>query len=245
MLREFAGTEAKEVTNLNADDVCKAKGSKVDTEEKVEEEAPEEEPEQPLAKRPKKEAQVTDIQKECRQRIERLTDLCDSLLQKGINVYDSARELLAIEVRERKGEKLTKDSEAADGDGEGAAKQAPAEAAAASSASPAAAVAAAPAAVVYDNRRLAPSGGDEGAVVDADKFQGDGPADGQLLWQFRWKSTPDEVHGPFDSVSMHGWMNQGCFAEERPAEIRQCSADNAPMESCWHSWDKMDFALYL
>ncbi|CAE7213849.1 unnamed protein product [Symbiodinium natans] len=37
----------------------------------------------------------------------RLTDLCDRLLERGVLVYDSARELLAIDVRQRKGEKLT------------------------------------------------------------------------------------------------------------------------------------------
>lgn len=44
-----------------------------------------------------------------RQRIEKLTELCDALLQKGVNVYDSTRELLAIDVRQRKGESLMAD----------------------------------------------------------------------------------------------------------------------------------------
>lgn len=33
-----------------------------------------------------------------------------------------------------------------------------------------------------------------------------------------------EVNGPFDSVTMQGWVMQGCFSEERPAEVRQCNA---------------------
>jgi len=253
VLREFAGVEANAILNLNADDVCKSRKKEGEEEEerdaKPEAEQAEEEPEAPAAKRQKKDA--SDWQKECRRKIEKLTELSDSLLQKGVNVYDSTRELLAIECRERKGEKLVDEGEEGAGAGkdaapatEEAAKSTPAESGDAGKEAPATGSAAAvPAPIQYDNKRLSVGGGS--AVVDADKFESAGPSEQQLFWQFRWKATPDLINGPFDSVTMQGWMTQGCFAEERPAEIRQCDAANQGLESCWHSWEKIDFELYL
>merc|ERR1711879_775730 len=63
-----------------------------------------------------------------------------------------------------------------------------------------------------------------------------------LLWQYRWAASPEQVHGPFDSVTMQGWSSVGAFSEERPAEIRQCDSANEPRETCWHSWDQIDFS---
>jgi len=104
------------------------------------------------------------------------------------------------------------------------------------------------------NKRYRPSA-DEGPGVSLQSLltSGSGPvetgpastaANGQpLLWQFRWQKDGD-AHGPFDSVSMQGWVMQGCFSEERPAEVRQCDAANKPKEECWHSWSSINFALY-
>lgn len=196
-------------------------------------------------------------QLERKHKIERLTDLCDRLLQRGVNVYDSTRELLAIEVRQRKGENLRPDSQAPEAPGREAAGEATEVAAAAGAAGaaggPAGAEGAAapgpgddaPADVVYENRRCSVAAG-QPAVVDAEAYEASGgAAELTLLWQLRWAATPQEVHGPFDSVTMHGWMTQGCFSAERPAEIRQCDAANAPLEKCWHKWDEVDFELYL
>merc|ERR1712151_830140 len=67
----------------------------------------------------------------------------------------------------------------------------------------------------------------------------------QLLWQYRWLASPEQSHGPFDSLTMHGWSMNACFAPERPAEIRQCDGENKPVEHCWHRWDEVDFSLYI
>merc|ERR1712083_597642 len=119
------------------------------------------------------------------------------------------------------------------------------------------------ASVVYDNRRCNPTGAENSsaggnllteALAQRDRESGieaSGDAanvDGQSappLWQLRWLANPDQVHGPFDSVTMHGWMTQGCFSEERPAEVRQCDSSNNAQESCWHKCEKVDFELYL
>lgn len=242
------GPELAAVLNLNADEGGTAKVALGAEQKEVE-------PDVGPGARRLKVADVADSER--KKKIERLTDLCDSLLQKGVNVYESSRELLAIEVRERKGEKLRDDE--AMGESEDA-QQAQDETGkqskdGASSEEPSAKENAAtkqadsPAngqkpAVAYVNSRCVQSEG-QSAVVDAEAFVGTTRADDQLLWQLRWLATPDDIHGPFDSVTMQGWMTQGCFAEERPAEIRQCNAKNEPMETCWHSWDKMDFELYL
>merc|ERR1740116_569913 len=64
-----------------------------------------------LGQQPRRATKPGTEELERRRKIERLTDLCDRLLQRGVLVYDSTRELLAIEVRERKGEQLRKEGE--------------------------------------------------------------------------------------------------------------------------------------
>lgn len=232
----LAGPEAAALLNLNADDNKAAADTKKDEvdEEKAGGAAP-----GPGERRGK---QADPAELERREKINKLTDLCDSLLQKGVNVYDSTRELLAIDVRERKGESLVAPA-GEEGDGTPAGDQGKAGEAAAADAGK---KDGAPE-LLFDNRRCSglPSG--QSAVVDAENFTaGSAPqTDQQLFWHFRWKATPADIHGPFDTVTMQGWMTQGCFAEERPAEIRQCDANNNPQEQCWHSWEKLDFELYL
>lgn len=201
-----------------------------------------------------------------RRKIERLTDLCDRLLERGVLVYESTREQLAIEVRQRR-----KEFEKTDGEKEGAADdkaadskdkavKTPAAGAEGKVAEEAPAAAAAPAEMVWTNRSLlSTSAGDsagggllgllsnEGAgAVDPDA-NGAGASLGRpLMWQMRWEATKDTINGPFDSVTMHGWMTQGCFeSEERAAEVRQCDSANTATEQCWHPMTEMNFGLYL
>eukprot|EP00928_Gymnodinium_smaydae_P062484 TRINITY_DN46339_c0_g1_i1.p1 TRINITY_DN46339_c0_g1~~TRINITY_DN46339_c0_g1_i1.p1 ORF type:complete len:693 (-),score=202.12 TRINITY_DN46339_c0_g1_i1:129-2207(-) len=222
----------------------------------------------------KRSAEAGEAELKRRAKISRLTDLCDHLLERGVMVYESTRELLAIEVRERRGEQLSLAPEAegeADAEGAKAADDAgaPSEAKAAPDASAAGSngdgggenADSKPAEVMYVNRRCQPapdqkaSGADEAEsdvhplLRQAQEVGEEKPVaaagESQLLWQFRWAASPEQVHGPFDSTSMLGWQQQGCFSEERPAEFRQCGADNAPLERCWHGWEKIDFSLYL
>lgn len=219
------------------------------------------------------------IELERMKKIERLTDLCDRLLQRGVLVYDSTRELLAIEVRERKGEQLRKEKEDApaeplqseevprDSSGITAIVDVPANGLAPNEHSNGTGLSSVGSgmyvmsgcitedalgvehlgvgsSVLFENRRYqAPEGQVVSKELDAELALPAG--DQSLLWQYRWSTSPEQVHGPFDSVTMHGWVMQGCFAEERPAEVRQCNENNQPQEQCWHRWSKVNFALYL
>jgi len=199
----------------------------------------------------KRPAEVGAEEAERKKKIERLTDLCDRLLQRGVLVYDSMRELLAIEVRERKGEQLRQD-----GAEEAASPSAPSRpeehsAAAESKGDVPAAQAEQPAAgagtgqVLFENRRYQSPDGQPAGMEAAPETLGT-PLDATpLLWQYRWKASPEQIHGPFDAVTMHGWVTQACFAEERPAEVRQCDLSNEPLEGCWHRWSDVNFSLYL
>jgi hypothetical protein len=211
-----------------------------------------------------------------RRKIDRLTDLCDRLLERGVLVYDSTREQLAIEVRERRGEFEQKDAAKDEaGDATAAAESKQEATAGAATAKPtgqgdaakaddaaASKEAATPAQnLIFVNKRFAPatsSSDDSGSgllgllssdasapTVDPED-KGSSAGMGQhLLWQYRWESAPDQIHGPFDSVTMHGWMTQACFSEERPAQVRQCDGSNSATEQCWHPMMEVNFSLYL
>jgi len=225
-----------------------------------------------------------------RKKIERLTDLCDRLLERGVLVYDSTREQLAIEVRQRRGEfdkeegpeeatatssdqSEKKDAQGAPATGAadagGAAADAPASGSTKAEGTPAAAAPAdggaaakAEQKVMFVNSRCQPwsstnsTNSEESGLLKLLAAQPDAAPDdpeaGQALpnnghtlrWQIRWTASPEQSHGPFDSVTMQGWVAQGCFSEERPAEVRQCNEANEPTEQCWHHWDEVDFSLY-
>eukprot|EP00931_Biecheleriopsis_adriatica_P113275 TRINITY_DN8823_c0_g1_i1.p1 TRINITY_DN8823_c0_g1~~TRINITY_DN8823_c0_g1_i1.p1 ORF type:complete len:695 (+),score=259.99 TRINITY_DN8823_c0_g1_i1:41-2086(+) len=232
------GPEAAAMVNLNSEDTREVREKAMP---KKPEEVPADGPARPVPGQRKKATDVGEAELERRKNIERLTDICDRLLERGVLVYDSSRELLAIDVRQRKGEKLTADEEADKAEAPEAKPETqskrPAEK---------------PAEVQYTNKRFKPSegGGAPASVESVDSSSGAGNGNARsssssLLWQFRWGHDLDQVNGPFDSVTMHGWVTQGCFSDERPAEVRQCDADNKPQETCWHKWDKIDFELYI
>jgi len=226
---------------------------------------------QPSSKR-RRMAEPDAVDAERKAKISHLTDLCDRLLQRGVLVYDSTREQLAIEVRERRGEQLgeegKKDTAATAGDATAATPSDGAAAAAAPAAGAAGSAAEPPqggpqagtkgaGTLLLENKRCTPAAAEVQAAPDtvsaligaaaSDSAGMDANPAGsqQLLWQLRWGATPDQIHGPFDSVTMHGWTTQGCFAEERPAEVRQCNEGNEPLESCWHKCSDISFDLYL
>lgn len=238
------GPEAAAIVNLNSEETR-------DVREKAMPKAPEEQPAdgppRPDGKRQK--ISHTDAELEKREKINRLTDLCDRLLERGVLVYDSARELLAIDVRQRKEQLATESA-----DGSGLSSSPPAAATAATAAAPAAtepveAQAKAQPEVLYTNKRFKASDGSAAVTEVTGTAASDGANTGtaaaSLFWQFRWGHNVSEVNGPFDSVTMQGWVMQGCFSEERPAEVRQCNERNEPQEQCWHPWDRIDFELYI
>lgn len=197
----------------------------------------------PAAPRPgsKRKVELGELQLEKKQTIEVLTGLCDRLLEQGVLVYDSTRELLAIDVRQRKGQNLTADEEAA----EGKVPSKKEDSNAVSSSGPAANE------VLYTNKRFKASES-AGVVASVESVDASGAAPSNallggaaLLWQFRWCQKPEELNGPFDSITMHGWVTQGCFSGERPIEVRQCNEQNVAQETCWHDWEKIDFSMYV
>lgn len=256
-----SGVEASAM--LNSDDTSKAK-IKALVPEVAEDGAPRLSETQQHRKRAAEPSKL-----ENRKKIERLTELCDGLLQLGVNVYSSTREALAIQVRESRGELFGADDKKAEentvteadaGDRTATQDSATAASTAATSSTDApksSEVAAAPV-VTFDNKRCTATEGlacsledllaarekdtSASALGDADKAGGHADT---LLWQYRWTANPEGVYGPFDSTTMHGWATQGCFSEERPTEVRQCDAENKPTESCWHKCELIDFELYL
>ncbi|CAE7251565.1 Cd2bp2 [Symbiodinium sp. CCMP2456] len=225
------GPEAAAIVNLNSEETRDVREKAMP---KLPEEVPADGPPRPGHRR--KAAPVDDEEAARRAKMSRLTDLCDRLLERGVLVYDSARELLAIDVRQRKGENLTGEEELAE----------PPKQAEATKGDKRPANDAAPE-VQFTNKRFKAGASDAPAVetVEANSTSSAGPSSTSLLWQFRWGHNPDEINGPFDSVTMQGWMMQGCFSDERPAEFRQCDEKNQPKERCWHRWDKIDFELYM
>eukprot|EP00450_Noctiluca_scintillans_P021360 CAMPEP_0194527424 /NCGR_PEP_ID=MMETSP0253-20130528/63516_1 /TAXON_ID=2966 /ORGANISM="Noctiluca scintillans" /LENGTH=542 /DNA_ID=CAMNT_0039372357 /DNA_START=33 /DNA_END=1658 /DNA_ORIENTATION=+ len=143
---------------------------------------------------------------EGRDKIEKLTDLCNELLTHGVLVYDFSREQLVAEVRKRQGEH-TEGGGATAGSLQVLEPEQPNATSQEPSPEPAKEI-------VFVNRRISANEGDQGEVQPA--------VASDLLWQYRWMVTPGEVHGPFDCVTMQGWAVQGCFGEERPAEVRHC-----------------------
>lgn len=223
------GPEAAAIVNLNSEETR-------DVREKAMPKAPEEQPADGPPRPGQKRKQVSEGDVEKREKISRLTDLCNSLLERGVLVYDSARELLAIDVRQRKGEQLAPDADAKAPSAEAAPK-----AAAAKAATPTPEV-------QYTNKRFKAENGTSTAVTemsDAATAAATVSAPASLFWQFRWGHNPGEINGPFDSVTMQGWVMQGCFSEDRPAEVRQCNERNEPQEQCWHPWHRIDFELYI
>lgn len=225
------GPEAAAIVNLNSEETRDVREKAMP---KLPEEVPADGPPRPGHRR--KAAPVDDEEAARRAKMSRLTDLCDRLLERGVLVYDSARELLAIDVRQRKGENLTGEEELAE----------PPKQAEATKGDKRPANDAAPE-VQFTNKRFKAGASDAPVVetVSANSTSSAGPSSTSLLWQFRWGHNPDEINGPFDSVTMQGWMMQGCFSDERPAEFRQCDEKNQPKERCWHRWDKIDFELYM
>eukprot|EP00930_Biecheleria_cincta_P031910 TRINITY_DN22127_c0_g1_i1.p1 TRINITY_DN22127_c0_g1~~TRINITY_DN22127_c0_g1_i1.p1 ORF type:complete len:727 (+),score=225.19 TRINITY_DN22127_c0_g1_i1:133-2313(+) len=232
------GPEAAALVNLNSEDTRDVREKALPKIMKEEVAA-----DGPAAPRPgsKRKAELGELELEKKQTIERLTGLCDRLLERGVLVYDSTRELLAIDVRQRKGENLTVDDGPGAAEGEFASKKNNSVGSSGAAANE----------VLYTNKRFKASES-AGVVASVESVDTSGAAPsnaslggGALLWQFRWCQKPEEVNGPFDSVTMHGWVTQGCFSGERPVEVRQCNEQNVAQETCWHDWEKIDFSLYV
>lgn len=59
-----------------------------------------------------------------------------------------------------------------------------------------------------------------------------------VLWEFKWKQSDDEVHTGYSSAQMQLWVEEGYFKEG--VFVRKCGQDAA-----FNSSSRIDFELYL
>lgn len=66
------------------------------------------------------------------------------------------------------------------------------------------------------------------------------PAATDVLWEFKWKQSDDEVHTGFSSAQMQMWVTEGYFKDG--VFVRKCGPDTA---ATFNSSNRIDFELYL
>lgn len=59
-----------------------------------------------------------------------------------------------------------------------------------------------------------------------------------VKWEFKWKQTDDELHGPFTTEQMINWVTDGYF--KTGVFVRKVGTD-----SSFNSSNRIDFDLYL
>lgn len=79
--------------------------------------------------------------------------------------------------------------------------------------------------------------------LDAGSSSKTGDADGgdissEVMWEFKWKQTDSEVHGPYSSAQMQQWVTEGYFQDG--VFVRKSGQD-----SQFNSSNRIDFELYL
>lgn len=76
--------------------------------------------------------------------------------------------------------------------------------------------------------------------VDASENAGKKDADAavEVMWEFKWKQTDTEVHGPYSSAQMQQWVSEGYFNDG--VFVKKFGQD-----SQFNSSNRIDFELYL
>jgi len=60
----------------------------------------------------------------------------------------------------------------------------------------------------------------------------------EVMWEFKWKQTDSEIHGPFNSAQMQQWVTEGYFKDG-------VFVKKFGQESQFNSSNRIDFELYL
>lgn len=60
----------------------------------------------------------------------------------------------------------------------------------------------------------------------------------EVMWEFKWKQTDSEVHGPYSSAQMQQWVSEGYFNDG--VFVKKFGQD-----SQFSSSNRIDFELYL
>jgi len=253
----------------------------------------------PTCRRKNEKVELDGLALERQRRIVRLTELCDWLLEHGVNAYQSTREQLALDVilhEKKKSQDEKCVEEVIDPDDDPVLKilaelRGQTSNTASSSATGAGDKSLATKAkevcdaaesmcvrlpdvkvdMIFENKRCSPAIADatnefpllkDLLAVDTNNGRAcnaTGAEEEQsqarisefantsegLFWQYQWCNNSEQTYGPFDSLTMHGWIMQGCFSNEQATVVRQCNKDNNPREQCWHRYDEVNFDLYL
>lgn len=60
----------------------------------------------------------------------------------------------------------------------------------------------------------------------------------EVMWEFKWKQTDTEVHGPYSSAQMQQWVTDGYFSDG--VFVKKSGQDGQ-----FNSSNRIDFELYL
>ncbi len=60
-----------------------------------------------------------------------------------------------------------------------------------------------------------------------------------VMWEYKWKETDSELHGPFTSKQMMNWADEGYFKDG--VLCKKVKADSAQ----FYNTRRIDFDLYL
>lgn len=60
----------------------------------------------------------------------------------------------------------------------------------------------------------------------------------EVMWEFKWKQTDTEVHGPYSSAQMQQWVSEGYFSDG--VFVKKFGQDTQ-----FNSSNRIDFELYL
>lgn len=60
----------------------------------------------------------------------------------------------------------------------------------------------------------------------------------EVMWEFKWKQTDSEVHGPYSSAQMQQWVSEGYFKDG--VFVKKFGQDTQ-----FNSSNRIDFELYL
>lgn len=82
------------------------------------------------------------------------------------------------------------------------------------------------------------SGTSAGNETNSKQDGSTGGADDEVMWEFKWKQTDTEIHGPYSSAQMQQWVTEGYFSDG--VFVKKFGQD-----SQFNSSNRIDFELYL